>query len=76
MCVTGQPILCESCCLSECIQITHREVLSPKLLLGIGASKTIRIAGVARADHRDHAEAAAADDADVLEVPQGELGVL
>ena len=34
-------ILCESCCLSEYIQMTYREVLSPKLLLGIGASKTI-----------------------------------
>ena len=47
LCVTGQPILCESCCLSEYIYIyiyiciTCREVLSPKLLLGIVASKTI-----------------------------------
>ena len=31
--------------MSEYIQITHREVLSPRLLLGIGASKTILRAG-------------------------------
>ena len=37
----GPPILCKSCCLSEHVFITYREVLSPKLLLGIGASKTI-----------------------------------
>ena len=34
---------CGSCCLSEDILITCREVLSPKLMLGIGGSKTILI---------------------------------
>ena len=33
--------LCESCCLSEYTFITCREVLSPRLIFGIGASKTI-----------------------------------
>ena len=44
MCVTGRPILCESCCLSKYMFITYRayrEDLSPKLTLGIGSSKTI-----------------------------------
>ena len=31
----------ESCCLSEYILITCREVLPPKLILGMGASKTL-----------------------------------